>query len=762
MRKNLFLKKEKVMLFFLLIIGISINAQVNTVIASNNEYYTGNLIETDPDAQSTYMIRDKDQKMYKKGENNMWTLVNMPNLENLKDFYVDMHSNLWAYNPSQKKIIFYKDNGQVINYYDVPLPNGTFLEHDKIIIRKNKLYFTISLWPSGGNAYISNLYSTPITPNGGIQYWTGLPLNDTTGYAGGGGGSAYLFKIFDDGSIYDDYYPNQRISYDYGLTWSNHTFNIPQDAYAKFISNDKKTIAYTGNFYPMGYQPYISNDSGNTFFKPAGIPQNTPIAKMLSHNDMIILNSNFGSNGHAKLSDGLYISRNKGVSFQKLNNNYNFWDNASSSINFNIKMSGIISSSKFKGFTYVTTDNQTNYPLDNGISNEIPKNIAKIDTDSQGRLYAYSTLIPIGSAMGPHDGRSSIYGLFISENDGLTWKRDKDLWGPYHAIGDFAVSNNNTVYAVGYDPGKIIKSINGGINWNYLPQQYAIYSLIRIFTDKVNSNRIVTTAKTSSGSNDPNYTGTLFSNNGGQTFGTPFGGYYKPVDFELAEDVLFYDANKIIILLPNKILKTENNGVTWNQVSSPNFKKIVGDPSNNILFATTENSVYNSVDGGVSWQFLYSNNSIINSIVLIDYLGGKTPIISTEEGVFVLKNGNFTWLSSNKYKFMAYSESNKKLFLANANNMDSFEVANLSIEDNVKRKKNILYPNPAKDFVSIKNGRAESFVYQIVDISGKIVKTGKAKTDERIDVRGLEKGNYVLWVESESREKESFKLIKNK
>ena len=58
-------------------------------------------------------------------------------------------------------------------------------------------------------------------------------------------------------------------------------------------------------------------------------------------------------------------------------------------------------------------------------------------------------------------------------------------------------------------------------------------------------------------------------------------------------------------------------------------------------------------------------------------------------------------------------------------------------------------------------GRAESFVYQIVDISGKIVKTGKAKTDERIDVRGLVKGNYVLWIEKENGERQSLKLIKN-
>lgn len=71
------------------------------------------------------------------------------------------------------------------------------------------------------------------------------------------------------------------------------------------------------------------------------------------------------------------------------------------------------------------------------------------------------------------------------------------------------------------------------------------------------------------------------------------------------------------------------------------------------------------------------------------------------------------------------------------------------------------HPNPAKDFISIKNDRTESFVYQIIDSSGKIIKTGKAKTEERIDVRGLVKGNYVLWIEKENGERQSLKLIKN-
>lgn len=93
---------------------------------------------------------------------------------------------------------------------------------------------------------------------------------------------------------------------------------------------------------------------------------------------------------------------------------------------------------------------------------------------------------------------------------------------------------------------------------------------------------------------------------------------------------------------------------------------------------------------------------------------------------------------------------------------DNLQNATLGVNDIANNKVKInVYPNPAKDFISIKNDRTENFVYQIIDSSGKIVKTGKAKTEEQIDVRGLVKGNYVLQIEIGSRETQILKLIKN-
>lgn len=83
----------------------------------------------------------------------------------------------------------------------------------------------------------------------------------------------------------------------------------------------------------------------------------------------------------------------------------------------------------------------------------------------------------------------------------------------------------------------------------------------------------------------------------------------------------------------------------------------------------------------------------------------------------------------------------------------------LSTKD-LPNSKFISYPNPAEHFITIRNSQNESFVYQIFDLSGKLIKTGKSKTNEKIDIQNLKKGNYILQLESENGQKQTLKLIK--
>lgn len=74
-----------------------------------------------------------------------------------------------------------------------------------------------------------------------------------------------------------------------------------------------------------------------------------------------------------------------------------------------------------------------------------------------------------------------------------------------------------------------------------------------------------------------------------------------------------------------------------------------------------------------------------------------------------------------------------------------------------------LYPNPTNNFLTIQNkeGSTEDFEYKILDLTGRIVKSGNSKFNEQINIESLENGNYIIQIETEKGEKLNKKLLKN-
>lgn len=58
-----------------------------------------------------------------------------------------------------------------------------------------------------------------------------------------------------------------------------------------------------------------------------------------------------------------------------------------------------------------------------------------------------------------------------------------------------------------------------------------------------------------------------------------------------------------------------------------------------------------------------------------------------------------------------------------------------------------IYPNPASDFLMIKNAKPDSG-YKIFDLNGKLMRKGKLGWKNKIDVSTLEKGSYILQMEN--------------
>ena len=66
-------------------------------------------------------------------------------------------------------------------------------------------------------------------------------------------------------------------------------------------------------------------------------------------------------------------------------------------------------------------------------------------------------------------------------------------------------------------------------------------------------------------------------------------------------------------------------------------------------------------------------------------------------------------------------------------------------------------------FITIQNKESslESFEYKIVDFTGRNVKSGNSKFNQKIDIESLKNGNYIIQIETDKGEKLIEKLIKN-
>jgi hypothetical protein len=78
-------------------------------------------------------------------------------------------------------------------------------------------------------------------------------------------------------------------------------------------------------------------------------------------------------------------------------------------------------------------------------------------------------------------------------------------------------------------------------------------------------------------------------------------------------------------------------------------------------------------------------------------------------------------------------------------------------------KKTLIFPNPSMSFITIQNkeSSSESFEYKIVDFTGRNVKSGNSKFNQKIDIESLKNGNYIIQIETDKGEKLIEKLIKN-
>ena len=167
--------------------------------------------------------------------------------------------------------------------------------------------------------------------------------------------------------------------------------------------------------------------------------------------------------------------------------------------------------------------------------------------------------------------------------------------------------NNPNTYYVGAPSGGIWKSTNAGINWTPLSDNIPQIGVSGIAIDPNNSN-IVYIATGDDDSRDTYSIGVLKSTNGGNSWQTT--GLNFSATNSVSNEIYIHPNNSNIIWVSTKdgFFKSIDAGDNWTEKISNNildFKLKPGDP--NIIYAVSRSKFYKSTDAGDTFTVITSN-----------------------------------------------------------------------------------------------------------------------------------------------------------
>jgi hypothetical protein len=89
------------------------------------------------------------------------------------------------------------------------------------------------------------------------------------------------------------------------------------------------------------------------------------------------------------------------------------------------------------------------------------------------------------------------------------------------------------------------------------------------------------------------------------------------------------------------------------------------------------------------------------------------------------------------------------------------EVLVLSINDPAFNDVTVrVFPNPTANFVTLQSGKHSDLSYQLFDIHGKLIKNQQKFSGEKIALKHLKSGTYLLKILQDTKEIKTFKIIK--
>lgn len=352
----------------------------------------------------------------------------------------------------------------------------------------------------------------------------------------------------------------------------------------------------------------------------------------------------------------------------------------------------------------------------------------------------------------PHPLSTYQNGLFISQDLGDTWVPSG--WDNT-AVRLLDIKNSNILAAT---TKGVYLSSNLGISWNKQNLEFYIYSILY-------------------------YKNYMFVGTGyGVYFSTDMGENWQVKNNGLKDSIiqaLYINDNYQLASTNHGIYLSTDMGEKW-QVKANGLPKDLNVFSitmlNNNIFAGTYGGLYKSTDFGETWQ-VKTNGLPEKPYILTFFIVGNNIFAGDDTyGVFLSTDNGETWITKNDglknlnignfailndYIFVSVGKTNGA-FGENGPALYRAKISDLmtDVETNEEAKSNVIFPNPATDYIEIKPSEgwqpsdgwqpSEGSNIKIYNTYGEIVfniASNQNKT-QRIDISKLAGGIYFIMIDN--------------
>ncbi len=355
------------------------------------------------------------------------------------------------------------------------------------------------------------------------------------------------------------------------------------------------------------------------------------------------------------------------------------------------------------------------------------------------------------------------FSLYRSSNGGIAWEKITE----YFPSGDFIIKGD-TLFTPSYNS---LLSLDGGFTWDTISQNGIPNGTPR---DVCFNNEMIFC-----NGFDYSYMTNDFGQNWTALPDLPASGPCG-VNYSSAHDLCVKNNRLFAVTSDGMVFKLDSLYSSWSFVFCHPYNmwssyganiEVVGNK-----LIVTDSSMYISDDDGLTWQYPQMNGLPINS-GYPSYGGKYIPTSLVESGgdligicgnigiYYSYDNGN-NWspypFSTNLFRATSLSVYNNVLFSGSSDKSVWYNSTLLSSKPPTKPENNFLiFPNPTKDYFSIKSEIDQKFNVSLFDNLGKkYFNLIDVSSDKQISIKDLPNGIYhILITDLENENPKWFKLI---